>query len=45
LRRAALFARLRGTGQIWVTGTEPGLFADVGEATRFAVEDGVVSNA
>jgi DNA replication and repair protein RecF len=34
-RRAALFERLAGRGQVWMTGTEPGLFADVpGEATR-----------
>lgn len=25
-RRAALFARLRGIGQVWMTGTEPALF-------------------
>lgn len=34
-RRAALFERLAGRGQVWMTGTEPGLFSDVpGEATR-----------
>ena len=27
-RRAALFARLAGRGQVWMTGTEPALFAD-----------------
>lgn len=37
-RRAALFARLAGRGQVWMTGTEPALFADVGgEATRIAL--------
>jgi DNA replication and repair protein RecF len=35
-RRAALFARLRG--QVWMTGTEDALFAEVGgDATRIAV--------
>jgi DNA replication and repair protein RecF len=38
LRRAALFARLAPMGQVWMTGTEPALFADVpGEATRVAL--------
>jgi len=37
-RRAALFERLAGKGQIWMTGTEPALFAEVGgEATRIPV--------
>ncbi|RZM10005.1 MAG: DNA replication/repair protein RecF [Sphingomonas sp.] len=37
-RRAALFARLEGRGQVWMTGTEEALFADVGAgATRIAV--------
>ncbi|MEA3009246.1 MAG: replication and repair protein RecF [Sphingomonadales bacterium] len=41
-RRAALFERLQaGGGQVWMTGTEPGLFEDVGmAATRFEVADG-----
>jgi DNA replication and repair protein RecF len=34
-RRAALFERLRGRGQVWMTGTEDTLFADRGDATRF----------
>lgn len=34
-RRAALFDRLQGGSQVWMTGTEPGLFADIGgDATR-----------
>lgn len=38
MRRAALFERLAGKGQVWMTGTEPGLFAEVGDgATRIAV--------
>jgi len=35
VRRAALFARLAGHGQVWMTGTEPALFAAIGDdATR-----------
>ena len=41
-RRAALFARLEGRGQVWMTATEPGLFAGIGEASRFHVEAGAV---
>lgn len=42
-RRAALFDRLAGAGQVWLTGTEPGLFDAIGtEATRFHVADGQV---
>ena len=38
MRRAALFDRLAGKGQVWLTGTEPGLFADVdSDATRISV--------
>lgn len=33
-RRVALFARLAGHAQVWMTGTEPALFAAIGEATR-----------
>ena len=41
LRRAALFERLAGEGgQVWMTGTEPGLFAAAGEASRLRVADG-----
>ena len=43
-RRAALFERLAGKGQVWMTGTEPELFAAVpGEATRYRVADGAIS--
>jgi DNA replication and repair protein RecF len=43
-RRAALFARLEGRGQVWMTGTEPGLFEAVpGGATRYRVSEGLVS--
>jgi DNA replication and repair protein RecF len=42
-RRAALFARLEGRGQVWMTGTEPALFEAIGAAaTRFHVEAGTV---
>ena len=45
-RRAALFARLERRGQVWMTATEPELFADIGpEATRFHVEGGTVKVA
>jgi DNA replication and repair protein RecF len=38
LRRAALFDRLAGRGQVWMTGTEPALFDAIGtEATRIAL--------
>ena len=37
-RRAALFARLAGRGQVWMTGTEDALFAGLpGDATRVAL--------
>ncbi len=40
-RRAALFARAAGAGQVWLTGTEAGLFSDIpGDATRFDVAGG-----
>ncbi|OYY64184.1 DNA replication/repair protein RecF [Sphingomonas sp. 28-62-11] len=42
-RRAALFDRLAGKGQVWMTGTEPALFEAVpGGATRYTVAEGVV---
>jgi DNA replication and repair protein RecF len=40
LRRAALFDRLDGRGQVWMTGTEPALFEGIGAATRIALGDG-----
>ena len=42
-RRAALFARLEGRGQVWMTATEASLFNGVGEATRLHVEGGSVN--
>ena len=46
VRRAALFARLEGRGQVWMTATEPGLFDEIGvNAARFHVAHGKVSAA
>ena len=43
IRRAALFERLAGKGQVWMTGTEAGLFDGIGEsATRLLVAGGVI---
>ena len=44
LRRAALFDRLAaGGGQVWMTGTEPGLFEAIrADASRFHVSDGAI---
>ena len=42
-RRAALFERLEGRGQVWMTATEAALFDGIGEASRFHVEQGQVS--
>jgi DNA replication and repair protein RecF len=39
-RRAALFQRLAGRGQVWMTATEAALFEGIGEASRFHVEPG-----
>jgi DNA replication and repair protein RecF len=46
-RRAALFERLeRGGGQVWMTGTEPSLFAGIGtDASRFVVAEGTVQQS
>ena len=45
-RRAALFERLAGAGgQVWMTGTEPDLFAGIGgDASWLAVADGAVKS-
>lgn len=41
VRRAALFARAAGVGQVWLTGTEAGLFDGIAaDATRFDVVGG-----
>jgi len=45
-RRAALFARLEGRGQVWMTATEPDLFSEIGpSASRFHVAGGTISPA
>ena len=42
-RRAALFARLEGHGQVWMTATEAALFDGIGAASRFHVQPGEIS--
>ena len=42
-RRLALFARLEGRGQVWMTATEPDLFEGITEASRFYVAPGQIS--
>ncbi|MEI9853159.1 MAG: DNA replication/repair protein RecF [Sphingomonas sp.] len=43
-RRSALFARLAGKGQVWMTGTEAALFDAIGgDAARFHVADGRIA--
>ncbi|MDV3256863.1 MAG: DNA replication/repair protein RecF [Sphingomonas sp.] len=42
-RRAALFARLEGRGQIWLTATEAMLFDGIARADRFHVEAGTLT--
>jgi len=41
-RRSALFNRLEGRGQVWMTATEAALFDGIGTATRFHVDSGSV---
>lgn len=41
-RRAALFSRLEGRGQVWMTATEAALFDGIGEASRFHVHKGAI---
>jgi DNA replication and repair protein RecF len=41
-RRTALFARLEGRGQVWMTATEAALFDGIGTASRFCIETGAV---
>jgi DNA replication and repair protein RecF len=41
LRRAALFARLDGRGQVWMTATEAALFDGIGTASRFRIDPGI----
>jgi DNA replication and repair protein RecF len=44
-RRAALFARLEGRGQVWMTATEESLFQGIDEASRFHVQPGQIAPA
>ena len=44
-RRTALFTRLEGRGQVWLSATEAALFDGIGEASRFHVEPGSVRPA
>jgi DNA replication and repair protein RecF len=44
-RRNALFKRLEGRGQVWMTATEAALFEGIAEASRFHVEPGQVAAA
>jgi DNA replication and repair protein RecF len=44
-RRAALFSRLEGRGQVWMTATEAALFDGIGPASRFHVMPGAVASA
>jgi len=44
-RRAALFERLDGRGQVWLTGTEAALFEGIGAASRFHVRPGTLDPA
>jgi DNA replication and repair protein RecF len=41
-RRAALFTRLEGRGQVWMTATEAALFDGIANASRFAVRPGKI---
>lgn len=43
VRRAALFDRLSGFGQVWMTGTEPALFDAIDRAMRFTVASGRIT--
>jgi DNA replication and repair protein RecF len=44
-RRLALFRRLEGRGQVWMTATESALFEGIGEASRFHVQPGQITAA
>lgn len=42
-RRAALFERLNRPSQVWMTATEASLFDEIGRASRFHVQPGLVT--
>jgi len=44
-RRSALFARLEGRGQVWMTATEASLFDGIGAASRYHLEAGSIALA
>ncbi len=44
-RRAALFVRLEGRGQVWMTATEAALFEGIASASRFHVQQGSIAAA
>jgi DNA replication and repair protein RecF len=44
-RRAALFGRLEGRGQVWMTATEAALFDGITDASRFHVQPGQITLA
>ena len=44
-RRAALFTRLEGRGQVWMTATEAALFDGISDASRFHVQPGQITSA
>jgi DNA replication and repair protein RecF len=44
-RRTALFGRLEGRGQVWMTATEVALFDGIGNASRFHVRPGRITLA
>ncbi len=44
-RRAALFARIEGRGQVWMSATEASLFEGIGKASRFHVTAGRIEPA
>lgn len=41
-RRAALYERLEGRGQVWMTATEAALFEGIANSTRFHVDSGTI---
>jgi DNA replication and repair protein RecF len=43
VRRAALFSRLEGRGQVWMTATEAALFDGIDTASRFHVRPGEIA--
>ena len=43
VRRAALFERLQGRGQVWMTATEASLFEGIAAASRFHVQPGRIA--